>query len=213
VSAVVPLVWRTDISSVTRRVWTILVIGVLAIVASGAFAVAGGRSTSTIGPSPHWGLYSAESWNAATTKFERRGFSRASVHVVTGTKLMSTGQPFALLGARAASGRQCFAVARGTALGPTICRISQPLVVFTARDVCAPCSPGRSPLKTIAVLSLVRRDVHGVSMIDHGRESGMVISPAGDGIYAFNTGAYRNDILRARGEGNTILAETLLRRP
>lgn len=205
---------RADASSMTRRTWAILAVGVLAITASSAFAVTNGHSTSTISPSPHWGLYSAKTWDQAATKFVRRGFSRASVRVVTGTKLMSTGQPFALLGARATSGRQCFAVARGTSLGPTICRVSQPLVIFTARDVCVECSPGRAPLKTIAVLALVRRDVHGVSIIDHGRESGVIVSPVGDGVYAFNTGANRtNTLLQARGEGNTILAETRLRRP
>jgi hypothetical protein len=99
-------------------------------------------------------------------------------------------------------------------LGPTICGVSKPLVVFTARDVCVECSPGSAPLKTIEVVSLVRRDVHGVSIIDHGRESGVIVSPVGDGIYAFNTGANRNNtVLRARGKGATILAETRLRRP
>jgi hypothetical protein len=159
-------------------------------------------------------LYSNETWETAAARFEQRGFARASVHVVTGTRLMSTDQPFAILGARAASGHQCFAVARGTALGPTICRVSEPLVVFTARDVCTQCSPGRSPVKTTDVLVLVRGDVREVSMIDQGRESGVGISPAGGGLYAFNASAIReNTLLRARGNGNTILVETLLRRP
>jgi hypothetical protein len=214
VKAIMRLPSGTDSSTMSRRAWTMLAVGVLAIAASGVFAVTSGRSTSTIKPSPHWGLYSAKTWDAMATTFERRGFARASVHVVTGTTLMSTDQPFAILGARAASGNQCFAVARGTALGPAICRVSEPLVVFTARDVCTQCAPGRSPVKTTDVLLLVRGDVRGVSMIDQGRESGVVISPAGGGLYAFNASGIRNNtLLRARGNGNTILAETLLRRP
>jgi hypothetical protein len=199
---------------VTRRTWTILVVGVLLIAASGAAAVAEGRSTSTITPSPRWGLYSARAWDEAAAAFERRGFRRGTVHVVTGTKLMGTGKTFALLGARTASGHECFAVARGSALGHTICRVSQPLVVFAAPDVCAACSPGRAPLKTIEVLSLVRRDVVGVSMIDRGREAGVVITPIGDGLFAFNSGGTRNkSVLRARGEGNVILSDVRLRLP
>jgi hypothetical protein len=212
--AIAPIALGVDACHMTRRAWTILAVGVLAVAASGAFAVASGRSTSSIRPSPYWGMYSAKTWQVVAAKFERRGFSRASVHIVTGTRLMQTNQPFGILGARDPSGRLCFAVVRGTSLGPTICRVSEPLVVFAARDVCIECSTGRSPVKTTEVVVLVRRDVQGVSMIDQGRESGIGISPAGGGMYAFNAATVRkNTVLRARGEGHTILAETLLRRP
>jgi hypothetical protein len=198
---------------VTRRAWILAVLGLLAIAGTGAFAAAGGHSAPTITPLPHWGLYSNAAWDAVATKFERRGFSRASVRIVTGTKLMSTEQPFALLGARSDSGRNCFAVVRGTALGATICHVSKPLVVFTERDLCDACSPGRSPLKTLAILLLVRRDVNSVTMITGGRESGMDISPAGGGAYATNGGVRNNSLLRARGSGASILAETRVRLP
>jgi hypothetical protein len=69
-------------------------------------------------------------------------------------------------------------------------------------------------VKTTGVVVLVRGDVQGVSMIDQGRESGVVISPAGAGLYAFNMDAIRkNIVLRARGKGNAIVAEILVRRP
>jgi hypothetical protein len=146
------------------------------------------------------------------SQVERRGFDRASVHVVTGTKLMVTGQPFVLVGARSGSGRDCFTVVRGTSLGSTICDVSKPLVVFIQRDLCAPCAPGRTPLKTLTILALVRHDVNTVTMTSHGDESGLPIVPAGGGTYALNTGAVRNDsLLRARGIGTSILTEIRLR--
>jgi hypothetical protein len=186
----------------------------LAIAGTAAFAVTNGRSAPTVTPPSHWGLYSDSTWGVVASQFERRGFNRASVHVVTGTKLMVTGQPFALLGARSASGRDCFAVVRGTSLGSTICDVSKPLVVFIQRDVCAPCAPGRTPLKTLTILALVRHDVNEVTMTSHGDESGLGIVPAGGGTYAFNVGAVRNNsLLRARGTGTSILTEIRLRLP
>jgi hypothetical protein len=189
-------------------------LGSLAIAGTGAFAVTNGHSTPTVTPAIHWGLYSNSTWDAVAAKFERRGFNRASVHVVTGTKLMATGEPFALLGARSDSSRDCFAVARGTSLGRTICDVSKPLMVFTQRDVCASCAPGRTPLKTLTILGLVRPGVNTVTMTSHGDESGLAIVPAGDGTYAFNVGAVRNNsLLRARGTGTSILAKIKLRLP
>jgi hypothetical protein len=199
---------------VTRRAWILAALGSLAIAGTGAFAATSGHSAPTFTPLPHWGLYSDATWNVVATKLERRGFSRASIHLATGTKLMATGRPFALLGARSDSGRTCFAVARGTSLGPTICHVSEPLLVFTEPDLCAACSPGRSPLKTLTILALVRHDVSSVTMIADGRESGIGISPVDGGNYAFNGGATRNDtVIRARGTGQSILAERRLRLP
>src|SRR5919107_890801 len=105
----------------TRRAWLISILGLAAIAGAAGFAATSGNSSPSITAAPHWGLYSSATWNAVATKFERRGYLRESVHVATGTKLMRNGHSFALLGARSASGRTCFAVARGAALGPTIC--------------------------------------------------------------------------------------------
>jgi hypothetical protein len=201
---------------VASRGWIIAALGVVVIASAGAGSVMLSRKApnATITASPHWGLYTPTSWNVVATKFEQRGFSGASVHVVTGTKLASTGQPFAILGARSGSGRNCFAVARGTALGATICTVSKPLVVFATRDLCVACAPGRSPLKTLTILALVRRDVTSVTMIDRGHESGVIISPAGGGAYAFNSGAALNNaVLRARGKGASILAQVPVHLP
>jgi hypothetical protein len=201
---------------VANRAWIVAALGVVVIASAGAGSLLLSRSApnATITAAPHWGLYSPTTWNVVATKFEQRGFSWASVHVVTGTKLASTGKSFAILGARSGSGRNCFAVARGTALGATICTVSKPLVVFAARDLCVACAPGQSPLKTLTILSLVRRDVTSVTMIDRGHESGVIISPAGGGTYAFNSGAALNNaVLRARGKGASILAQVPVHLP
>ena len=201
---------------VASRGWIIAALGFVVILSAGAGSMLLSRKApdATITASPHWGLYTPTSWDVVATKFEQRGFSGPSVHVVTGTKLAGTGQSFAILGARSGSGRDCFAVARGTAVGTTICTVSKPLVVFAARDLCAQCAPGRTPLKTLTIVALVRRDVSSVTMIDRGHESGVVITPAGGGTYAFNSGAsLNNTVLRARGKGASILAQVPVRRP
>jgi hypothetical protein len=199
---------------VTRRAWILLLIGSGAIAGTGAFAVTNGRSTPSVIPPSHWGLYSNSTWETVAAKFNRRGFNRASVHVVTGTKLMGNGESFAVLGARSDSGRDCFAVVRRTSMGKTICEVSKPLLVFTQRDVCAPCAPGRTPLETLTILALVRDDVNTVTMTSHGDESGLAMVPAGGGTYALNALAVRNNsLLRARGTGTSILAKLRLRLP
>jgi len=162
------------------------------------------RSSSSTKPLAPWGLYSAAKWDAVATTFERRGFARDSVRIVTGTRL-ANGQPFALIGARSNSGRTCFAVGRGTVLGATICRTSKPLTVFSEPDACAACSPGRPALKTRTILALVRGDVT-VKMFSHGHESGIGVVPAGAG-YAFNSSFVRTgERLRARNASGHLLA-------
>jgi hypothetical protein len=201
---------------VAGRAWIIAALGVVVIASASAGSLLLSRKAPnvTITASPHWGLYTPTSWNVVAAKFEQRGFSAASIHVVTGTKLASTGQSFAILGARSSSGRNCFAVARGTSLGATLCTVPKPLVVFAARDLCAACAPGRSPLKTLTILALVRRDVTSVTIFDRGHESGVIISPAGGGSYAFNSGAALNHaVLRARGKGASILARVPVHLP
>jgi hypothetical protein len=189
------------------------VAGLLAIAGTGAFAVSASHTASSISPTPHWGLYSTTTWNALATRVERRGFVRESIHVDTGTKLMRNGQAFALLGARSESGRNCFVVARGAALGPTICKLSKPLTVFSESDLCA-CSPTGSPAKILTVLALVRPDVTSVTTIDGGRESGVGRAPVEGGASAFNASVVQGGaVLRARGATNAIVASVRLRLP
>jgi hypothetical protein len=187
---------------VTLRAWKILVVGVLAIAASSVLAVTKGHSSPASKTPASWGLYSTRDWDAITSTFARRGFARTAVHVVTGTQL-ANGQSFALIGSHTNTGRTCFAVARGVALGRTICHISKPLTVFFAPDKCAACSPGGPPENTHAVLALVRGDVT-LTMISQGRESGVGVVPAGMG-FAFNSSFRAGDRLRARDATGRVL--------
>jgi len=200
--------WPVDTDRVRRRTLTLLALGLLAIAGAGAFAVSTGHSTPSLTPSANWGLYSSPAWDAVSTKLEQRGFLRESVHVATGTRLERNGQAFALLAARSSSGRDCFVVARGTALGPTICKLTKPLTVYTESDRCAPCSPHGSPANALTLLALVRRDVTSVTTVAGGRETGIGMVAVEGGALAFNLSGpdHGATTLRARGANNTILA-------
>jgi hypothetical protein len=195
---------------VTPRAWKILALGAAVIAASGGFAATAGRSSPSK-PSASWGLYSPEKWHGVAASFSHRGFARDSVRIVTATRL-ANGQAFALIGGRSQSGRTCFAVARGVVIGSTICQISKPVVVFSAPDACAPCSPGGTPLETRTILALVRGDVT-VKMISQGHESGIGVVPAAAG-FAFSAGFLRNgDRLEARNAAGRVLARVTFRSP
>jgi hypothetical protein len=170
--------------------------------------------SSEIRLAPHWGLFSDASWNTVATRFERRGFVRGSVRIVTGTSLMRNRESFVLLSARSKSGRTCFVVVRGTSMGATICQISKPLLIFSARDLCVACSPkGQPPLKALTMLVLTRRDVSSVQEINGGHRYFVGLVGAGDGSSAFNASGMRyGTILRARSKTNSILAALRLAR-
>jgi len=169
--------------------------------------------SSAIRTAPHWGLFSDASWKTVATRFEQRGFTPGSVRIVTATSLSRNHESFSLLSARAKSGRTCFVVVRGTSLGATICKVSKPLLVFTARDLCVACSPGQSPLQTPTMLVLVRQDVRSVQAIYGTNKFFQALLPAGEGSSAFNVGGLRyGTILRARNKTNAILAELRLAR-
>jgi hypothetical protein len=179
------------------------------IATAGGFAATQGRSSSSIRPAAHWGLYSSAKWDAVAATFARRGFPRNSVRVVTAARL-TNGQPFALIGARSTTGHACLAVARGTVLGATICRLSKPITVFSAPDTCAACSPGGPPLETRSLLGLVRYDVT-VTLISQQHESGVAVVPGGPG-FAFNSSFLRpGDRLRARDATGRVLASISFR--
>jgi hypothetical protein len=194
---------------VTPRAWKTLALGAVVIAAAGGYAVSQGRSSSSMKAPAHWGLYSSAKWDAVSASFARRGFARDSVRIVTAARL-ANGQPFVLLGARSHSGHTCFAVGRGIVLGATICRISKPLMVFSAPDTCAACSPDGPALKTLSILGLVRSGVTA-TMISQRHEAGLGVVPAGPG-FAFNTSAVRSgDRLRARNAAGRVLASITFR--
>jgi hypothetical protein len=158
---------------------------------------------------PWSGLYTSEQWDVVKADFSRRGFAPESVHVVTAT-VLANGHRFGIIGA-AKRGNTCLAVARGAAVGATICRISKPLMLFYAPDTCAPCSPGGAPVRTFAVIGLIRSDAI-VTVIAQGHEGGVGSVPAGIG-YAFTSGFGTGNLrIRARDASGRVLASFSLHR-
>lgn len=195
----------------TRRVWTILAIGVLAVAASGAFAVASGRSSSEFKPSATWGLFSAGQWESVKTGAAQRGFAPASVTLVSAMPLQN-GKPFAFISATK-NGQTCFMAVRGVDVAAPICRLTKPLLVFTirdhAREGASATSAGHSVPMT-DIIGLARGDVTGLivtSTTQFGRpwRSGQPLLPVPGG-WAFG-GSYRSiTTLTAQNQQGRILA-------
>jgi hypothetical protein len=160
---------------------------------------------------PWAGLYPSKQWDVLKADFAHRGFAPESVHVVTGT-VLTNHQRFAILGA-AKDGRTCLAVARGSAIGAPICRLSKPLMLFYERDTCAPCSPpGTPPAKSLTVLGLIRGDV-GVTVSSQGREQWLGGVPSEIG-FAFNSSfASAKERFRAHDASGRLIASVTLPRP
>ena len=195
---------------VTKRFSIIVVAGFAAILATGGWALTAARgSTDAFKPLPHWGLYGDAAWTKLQAHASAHDLRPGSLRIVTGTSLERNRESFAILSARTTSGRICFVVATGTAITRQICRVDSPLMVFTKPDTCAACSPGsKSPLKTLTILALVRRDVQSVVSSYDGQRANVDRVTAADGSTAFNTSGVRvGTTLQALGRSNQVLSE------
>jgi hypothetical protein len=200
-----------DPSDMTRRAWTILAIGVLAIAVSGAFAVASSRSSSTFKPSATWGVFSAGQWKSVKERAVQRGFTSASVTVVSAMPLQN-GKPFAFISATK-NGHTCFMAVRGINVAAPICRLTKPLLVYTMRDHAREGASSTSAGHLIPMtdmIGLARQDVSGLIMTStnpdgHPWRSGQPLLPVPGG-WAFG-GGYRNvTMLTAQNQYGKILA-------
>lgn len=201
---------RADGSAVTRVPTRHLILPGILICALIGLGILWSTFHAPLVTGPWGSLYSSSNWDVVKANFARRGFDPESVHVVTAATL-TNGQQFAIVGGTK-SGHPCVAVARGTAIGATICRISKPVMVFYASDTCAACSPGGNPVRTLSVLGLIRGDVT-VTWADQGHEGGLGGVPAGIGV-AFNSSfVSRSERIRARDATGRVVASFLLRQP
>jgi hypothetical protein len=202
-----------DGSDVTKRIGFILATGLVALLATGGYAMSSRGSGNTLKPLPHWGLYTDADWTKLQTALAVDHFVPASLEIVTGTSLERNHQPFAILRARTTTGRPCFAVVAGMAVERVICRLTVPLMTFTKIDSCAACAPGKDkPLQTLTLLALVRRDVQAVTSTSNGRVVNVGVVPVGDGESAFNVSGFRKGTtLKALASTNAILSEIRLR--
>jgi hypothetical protein len=200
---------------VTRRAWILIALGIVAgIATAGAFARVG-RPWVMSKPLPGWGVFTPAEWNTVARGAERRGFDAASIRLV-GVTDTTNGRPFGLLAGRSGTGATCVVPVRGTTLGATICKVSKPLVVFTApqtwKEAAIPGVPAHVVHAT-AVLGIARHDVAGIVVEDEQhRPSGMGLVQTGR-LTTFAGGFRSLASLRAFDAKNRTLARLVLRAP
>jgi hypothetical protein len=153
---------------VTRRAWIVLALGVaLAAVTAGAFARAG-HSEFTSETRPGWGMFTPADWKTLSLGLERRGFDAASIHLVDVTDT-TRGRRFGLIAGRSRTGATCVTPVTGTTLGATVCRLTKPLVLFTAPQTWKVGAAFGTPahvMHATAVLGIARHDVAGIVVRD-----------------------------------------------
>jgi hypothetical protein len=105
-------------------------------------------------------------WETLTQDIAQRGFTAASIRVLTSAGDPQSGKALTLLGASRPSGANCFILARGRTLGASICRLAKPVTVFTARDQFYEqgAAGKRHSVTATDAIGLVRRDVASVVM-------------------------------------------------
>jgi hypothetical protein len=151
---------------VTRRAWTILVVGALLSASLGGFVLFDRGQASVFKPLASGGVFSSSVWETVKQRLAQRGFSAASIRVLTSAGDSQRGKALTLLGASRPSGANCFIVARGTTLGASICRLAKPVTVFTARDQFSQLGAAgqRHSVPATDAIGLIRRDVASVAM-------------------------------------------------
>jgi hypothetical protein len=188
---------------------------VVAAVTAGAFAHAGRSGFTPSKPQPGWGLFTRAQWKTLSLRVERRGFATGSIRVVSA--MDATGhRPFALVAATTGTGATCIVPVRGMTLGLTVCRLSTPVLVFTApstwRDAAVPGIPAHI-VHAVSVIGIARRDVSGVvARGASGMVQGLPLIEEG-GLRTFGGGFRSLTSLRAFDAKNRTLAHLVLRRP
>jgi hypothetical protein len=197
---------------VTRRAWILLAIGVVAaVLTGGAFARAGQSDFKPSKPQPGWGMFSPAAWRTVSSRIERRGFDAATIRLV-GVTDTSDGRPFGLVAGRSRTGATCVTPVRGATVGATVCRLTKPLVVFSAPQTRTEGTPPRLVHAT-AVLGIARHDVAGIVVEDsRAHPTGMILVQTGR-MLTFASGFSDPSSLRAFDAKGRTLARVVLRRP
>jgi len=151
---------------VTRRAWTILVVGALLSASLGGFVLLDRGQASGFKPLASGGVFTPAVWETVKQRVAQRGFTAASIRVLTTAGDPQSGKALTLLGASRPSGANCFILARGRTLGASICRLAKPVTVFTARDHFYELGAAgqRHVISATDAIGLVRRDVASVVM-------------------------------------------------
>ena len=166
------------------------------------------RTTDT-SPFPIGQVFTRAEWSKVTTALVARGFDGGGAQVMSGLRLESRRQPFALIRAGSPSRGVCFLPVRGLRVGTATCssngRLRTPLLVFGASD-------HWNGLAATQVVGIARRSVAGVSMVNHrGMAFGVALVPATGGLWSF-AGGYGDAklVVRARLASGRVTAQTAL---
>jgi hypothetical protein len=196
---------------VTRRAWILAAFGILAaVLTAGAFARAGRPDFTPSKPEPGWGVFTPAQWKTVALGIERRGFDAASIRLVNVTDTADH-RPFGLVAGTSSAGTTCVTPVTGTTLGATVCKLTKPLVVFTAPQTWNEGSPAHVVHAT-AVLGIARHDVSGIVAGESGRQAGMFLIRAGR-LGTFASGFRNMSSLRAFNVKNRTLARLVFRAP
>ena len=197
----------------TRRAWILLALGLMAgVVTAGAFARAGRPAFTQAKPQPGWGVFTAGQWKTVSDRFAQRGLDAASIRLVGATDITGH-RPFGLVAGRSRTGATCITPVKGTALGATICRLTKPLVLFTAPETWRDAAVAGTPAHVVhatAVLGIARHDVAGVvAEGEQNYHTGLSLIETGR-LTTF-AGAFRSvSSLRAYDAKNHTLARLVL---
>jgi hypothetical protein len=158
-------------------------------------------------PFPVGEAFTTQEWSKAEASLAAHGYDQAVV--VSGMRVHSNAEPFALVRARSRSRGVCFLPVRGAALGAATCssdgRLSMPLLVYGANDETA-------AQPTTAIVGAARPGITGVSLEDsRGFVSGLALVPSTGGLWSVN-GGYGSSklVVRARLASGRIVATTTL---
>jgi hypothetical protein len=193
------------------RTTLIAVLGAVLIASAGAGSLLlSGAAKSDIRPSspfPVGEAFTSQEWSKAEASFAAHGFSQPVV--VSGMRVRSNTEPFALVRARSRSRGVCFLVVRGAGFLAATCssngHLSVPLLVFGAND-------GTATQPMTAIVGAARPSITGVSLEDsRGLVAGLVLEPTVGGLWSVN-GGYGSTklVLRARGASGRTVATTTL---
>jgi hypothetical protein len=200
---------------VTRRAWILLALGVvLAAVTAGAFARTG-HSEFTTETQPGWGMFTPAEWKTLSLRIERRGFDPASIRLV-GVTDASDGRPFGLVAGRSRRGTTCVTPVRGTTLDATVCKLTKPLVLFTAPQTWKVGAAFGTPahvMHATAVLGIARHDVAGIVVEDSlEHPTGVTLIETGR-LLTFTSGYRDATSMRVYNTKGRLLTHLVLRTP
>jgi hypothetical protein len=161
-------------------------------------------SGSSSEPNPWRGYFSPAQWRTVQFGVARRGLDPASARVIGVVSVVQGHRPFVLVAATSKAGRPCFVPVLGVRFGPTTCRLSTPVVVFTARDHSKiPSVPAQTDW---AVLGLAGHGVVAVSLGDRAGSCSNATTASVDGVLTFAGTAYASiGVLRAYDAGGRVI--------